>query len=211
MHENGVQAGLTGAEDAAGSRGEGEKKTRAQREEERGADDEIVPGKNKTHSPGDEAVYEEEDERVEEDGHLTGFAVSERNLGAVGGQNNTGAQCEKKSRRDSHFLSSKIGGKHLIYTHKIFSKVYKVVKCCTTHHISMKTIFVDTAPEISPNVSEPLFIPSGLFLIVPRHAFMIRVMIHVTEFHKITKLPCVVDMGVVHECVNHVPHVSQFI
>ena len=211
MHKDGVQTGLTGAEDAAGSRGEGEKKARAQREEERGADDEIVPGENKTHSPGDEAVYEEEDERVEEDGHLTGFAVSERNLGAVGGQNNTGAQCEKKSRRDSHFLSSKIGREHLIYTHKIFSKVYEVVKCCTTHHVLMKTIFVDTAPEISPNVSESLFVPPSFFLVFPSDTFLIGIMFHKTEFHEITKLPCMVDMGVVHECVNHVPHVSQFI
>jgi len=211
VHKNGVQTGLTGAEDAAGSRRESEKKTGAQREEERSADDEVVAGEDETHGPGDETVYEEEHKRVEEDGHLTGFAVSKSNLGAVGGQNNTGAQREKKSRRDSHFLSSKIGREHLIYTHKIFSKVYEVVKCCTTHHVSMQTIFIDTAPETSPNVTESLLVPLSLFLVFPGHAFVIHVMIRVTEFHKITKFPRVVDLGVVHERVNHVPHVSQFI
>ena len=60
MDENRVQAGLTGAEDASGSRGEGKKKTGAQREEERGADKKVVSGEDETHSASYETVYKEE-------------------------------------------------------------------------------------------------------------------------------------------------------
>ena len=75
----------------------------------------------------------------------------------------------------------------------------------------MKTVFIYTAPETSPNVSKFLFVPLSLVLIFPCHTSMIRVMIRVTKFHKITELTRVVEMGVIHECVNHVPHVVQFI
>lgn len=172
MHESRIQAGLTGSDDTTRAGGKGEKKTGAEREEERSADDEVVAGEDETHRAGDEAVHKEEHECVEEDSHLTGFAVPERNLGAVGGQKNAGAQRQKKSGGNSNFLRSKIG-EHLIYTHIIFSKVGKVIEGCTSHHFFMKMIIIYISPEISPDVFESLFKPMRLLLVFPCYTFVV--------------------------------------
>jgi hypothetical protein len=92
MNESRVETGLTRSKNPTGTGRKGKKKTGAEREEERGAHDEIVPGENEAHSFGDETVYQKENQSVEENGHLTCFSVHERNLGAVGGQKNAGTQ-----------------------------------------------------------------------------------------------------------------------
>tara|TARA_B110001452_G_scaffold159453_1_gene132686 strand:- start:578 stop:763 length:186 start_codon:yes stop_codon:yes gene_type:complete len=60
MSESRVETGLTRSKNPTRTGGECKKKTRAEREEERGAHNEIVPGENETHSLGDETVYQEE-------------------------------------------------------------------------------------------------------------------------------------------------------
>jgi hypothetical protein len=80
MNESRVETGLTRSKNPTGTGRKGKKKTRAEREEERSAHDEIVPGENETHSLGDETVYQEEDQSVEKNSHLTCFSVHERNF-----------------------------------------------------------------------------------------------------------------------------------
>jgi hypothetical protein len=171
VHESRIQAGLTGANDTTRAGGEGEEKTGAECKEERSADDEVVASEDETHRAGDERVHEEEDQSMEEHSHLTGFAVSERNLGAVGGQNNTGAQGQKKSGRDGDLLRRKVW-EHLIYTHIIFGKVRKVVKGYTSHHLLVKMVIINISPEVSPYVRESLLKPLRLFLIFPCDSIM---------------------------------------
>jgi hypothetical protein len=60
MSEGRVETGLTRSKNPTRTRRKGKKKTRAEREEECGAHDEIVPGENETHSLGDETVHQEE-------------------------------------------------------------------------------------------------------------------------------------------------------
>ena len=109
----GGETGLTRAEDTTRPGGEGEKETRAERQEEYGGDDEIGLGEHETHSLGDHAVHEEEHERMEEDGHLVGLAARELDVLASGGQDNTWAERQKKGGGDGNFLGSDIG-EHLI-------------------------------------------------------------------------------------------------
>jgi hypothetical protein len=60
MNESRVETGLTRSKNPTRTRGESEKKTRAERKEQSGAHNEIVPGENETHTLGDETVYQEE-------------------------------------------------------------------------------------------------------------------------------------------------------
>jgi hypothetical protein len=152
-----LETGLTRTKNATRTWGESEEKTGAEREEENGRHDEVVAGENETHGASDEAVDEEEDEGVEEDRHLVGLAVHERHLGAVGGQKNTGAERQKKGGGDSDFLGSDIG-EHLIYMHIIFDEIHEVVKCSTSHHLSVKSIIIDDSPDTRPYVMELIFV-----------------------------------------------------
>lgn len=127
MRERRLDTGLTRPQETTRSGRNRQKKTGAECEEERGGHDEIGLGEYETHHLGDETVHHEEYECVEEHGHLIGFSVHERHLGAVGGQKYTGAQRQKKCGWDGNFLSRDIG-KHLIYTYIIFHKVDKVVE-----------------------------------------------------------------------------------
>jgi len=189
VNESRVQAGLTRAKNPTGTGRKGEKKAWAEREEERSGHDEIVAGEHETHRLGDQTVDEEEHEGVEEHGHLTGLPVSEGNLGSVGGENNTGAQSQKKSSGDRDFLGSKVG-EHLIYTHIIFHEINKVVKCSTSHHLFMETVLIDDTPEISPDVMN--FFDMFTFL-----TFLVRIMFVITKFDKVAKFPCMFNTGVV--------------
>ena len=156
MRHSGGDAGLTRFENTTRTWGEGEEKTWAERKEEHSGHDEVGLGEDETHSARDEAVHEEEHEGVEENRHLVGLSVAESELLAVGGQENTWAECEKKGGWYSNFLGSDIG-EHLIYAHIIFSVVNKVVKCSTPHHLFMESILVYNSPEMFPNVGEFLF------------------------------------------------------
>jgi len=194
-----LETGLTRSKNATGTWGEGEEKTWAEREEENGRHDEIVAGENETHGASDEAVDEEEDEGVEEDSHLVGLAVHERHLGAVGGQKNTGAERQKKGGRDSDFLGSDIG-EHLIYVHIIFGEIHEMIKRSTSHHLFVKSIIIDDSPDTRPYVMELIFMFTG-------NTFMIRIVFLEAKLHKITKLPRMCDVGVVHQCIDCAPHV----
>jgi len=150
-------AGLARSENTTRTWGEGEEETRAERQEEHSGHDEIGLGEDETHSARDEAVHKEEHEGVEENRHLVGLSVAESELLAVSGQENTGAECEKKGSWYSNFLGSDIG-EHLIYAHIIFSVVNKVVKCSTPHHLFMMSVLVYNPPEMFPNVGEFFFV-----------------------------------------------------
>jgi hypothetical protein len=207
VNENRIQAGLTRPKHPTGSGRESEEKTGAEHKEERSGHDKVVASEDETHSASDETVHKEEHESVKEYGHLTCFSVHERNLGAVGSQKKTGAQSQKKSGGDGNLLGCKVW-EHLIYTHIIFRKVGKIIKRCTTQHLFMETIIVYTAPDISPNVSKSFFIPHCLLLIFPCCASQICVMFNVTKFDKITKTPCMLNLGIIQECTDIVPHVA---
>jgi len=107
------EAGLTRPEHTTRTGGEGQEETGAEREEERGGHEQVGLGEYETHRLGDEAVHEEEHEGVEEDRHLVCPAVHELDVLARGGDENTGAEREKKGSRDSHFLGSDVR-EHLI-------------------------------------------------------------------------------------------------
>ena len=82
-----------------------------------------VPGwirwAHRCHHPGDEAVHEEEDEGVEENGHLGGLSVHELDIFALGSQKNAGAERQKKGGWDRNFLGSDIW-EHGYYTVRLF-------------------------------------------------------------------------------------------
>jgi hypothetical protein len=122
-----LETGLTRSEDTTRTRGDGQEKTRAEREEERGGHEQVGLGEHETHRLCDKAVHKEEDECVEEHRSLTSLTVSERHLGTVSGQENTGAECQKKSGGDGNFLGSDIG-EHLIYAHIIFNELEKMIE-----------------------------------------------------------------------------------
>jgi hypothetical protein len=175
------EAGLTGAEDATRTRGEGEKETRAESKEERGGHEEVGLGEHETHRARDEAVHEEEDESVEEDGHLAGLSVHELDVLARGGHENTGAEREKKGGRDGNFLRGDIG-EHLVYAHIIFREIYKVVECCTSHHLFMKTIVINDSPDVSPDVIQLIVKLASL-------TFVIWIVFCVTKIDKVAEFP----------------------
>ena len=144
-------AGLTRAEHATRTRGEGKEETGAESKEESGGHEEIGLGEHETHRTRDEAVHEEEHKGVEEDSHLIGLAVAESKLSPVGGQENTWAEREKKGGRDGDFLGGDIG-EHLIYVDIIFSKVNKVIKCGTSHHLFVKMVIIDHTSQTFPYI-----------------------------------------------------------
>ena len=118
---------MTRSEDTGRARRKGKKKTGAECEEERGGNEKIGLGEYETHRTSDEAVHEEEHQRVEEDSHLIGLAVHELDVLARGGHENTGAEREKKGSRDGNFLRRNVG-EHLIYAHIIFDKISEVIQ-----------------------------------------------------------------------------------
>jgi len=115
------KAGLTGAENATRAGREGEKKTGAESEEERSGHYEIGLGEYETHRASNDAVHEEEDQRVEKNSHLIRFTVHELDVLTGSSHEDTGAESEKQSSRDGDLLGGNIG-EHLIYTHIIFRK-----------------------------------------------------------------------------------------
>ena len=64
----------------------------------------------------------------------------------------------------------------------------KVIKRSTSHHFFMKTVFINSTPDIFPNMGKSLFIPPGLFFIFPNSAFWMRHMLCRAKLYKITKL-----------------------
>jgi len=197
------EAGLTRTEHTTGTWGKGEEKARAERQEEHGRDDEIGLGEHETHGARHKAVHEEEDERVEEDGHLVCFAVHELDIFARGSHENTGAERHKKGSGYGDFLRRNIG-EHLIYTEIIFNIVEKMVKCSTSHHLFMKTIVINDSPDNAPNMTHLIFIFRG-------YAFLIRVMFLVTKFDKVAKLTIMFKSCIIQECPDRIPHVPEFI
>jgi hypothetical protein len=150
------ETGLTRPEHTTRTRGEGQEETRAEREEEGGGHEQVGLGEHETHRLGDEAVHEEEHEGVEKNGHLVRLAVHELDVLARGGDENTGAEREKKGGGDSDLLGSDIG-EHLIYIHIIFYVVNEMIERSTAHHLFMKTILSDDSPDMTPDVIQNLF------------------------------------------------------
>jgi hypothetical protein len=99
---------LTRSEKTARTWGNREEETWAQGQEERRRHDQVGLRQNETHRLGDEAVHEEEDEGVEHNGHLAGLSVDELDIFALGGQENTWAERQKKGGWDRNLLGSDI-------------------------------------------------------------------------------------------------------
>jgi hypothetical protein len=157
MRYSGRDASLTRLENTTRTWGESQEETRAEGQEESGGHEKISLGEDEAHSTRYEAVHEEEHKGVEENRHLVGLSVAESELLAIGGHENTGAECEKKGGWYGNFVGTDIG-EHLIYTHIIFSIVNKVVKCGTLHHFFVKLILIYNSPETPPDVPESFMV-----------------------------------------------------
>jgi hypothetical protein len=149
-------AGLTRPEDTTRAWGEGQQETRAECDEERGRHEQVGLGEDETHRLGNEAVHQEEHERVEEHGGLAGLAVEELDVLTRGGEKHTGAERQKKGSRDGNLLRSKVRGKHLIYTQIFFYIVNEMVICSTSHHLLVEAVIIDDTSYVSPNIVEYL-------------------------------------------------------
>ena len=101
-------ARLTRSEKTARTWGNREEETWAQGQEERCRHDQVGLRQNETHRLGDEAVHEEEDEGVEHNGHLVGVSCANIESLALGGQENTWAERQKKGGWDRNLLGSDI-------------------------------------------------------------------------------------------------------
>ncbi|AFK65885.1 hypothetical protein OLVG_00131 [Ostreococcus lucimarinus virus OlV6] len=97
MGERRRNARLSGSEKTARTWGNSQEETWAERQEECGCDDQVGLRQNETHRLRDETVDEEEHERVEHGGHLGGLSVCELERTPVGGQENTGAERQKRA------------------------------------------------------------------------------------------------------------------
>jgi hypothetical protein len=100
--------GLTGSQEATRTWWNRQEKAWTERQEERGGHQQVGLCQNETHRLGDEAVDEEEDEGVEENGHLICVSRTDVEPLAIGGQKNTGAERQKKCSWDCDFLGSDI-------------------------------------------------------------------------------------------------------
>ena len=149
-------AGLTRPEDTTRAWGEGQQETRAERDEERGRHEQVGLGEDETHRLGNEAVHQEEHERVEEHGGLAGLAVGELDVLARGGEKHTGAERQKKGSGNGNLLRSKVRGEHLIYTQIFFCIVDEMVVRSTSHHLLVEAIIIHDTPDMSPNIMEYL-------------------------------------------------------
>ena len=107
--QNRGEARLTRSEKTARTWWNSQKKTWAERHEERCGYDQVRLCQDKTHRLCDETVDEEKDECVEHSGHLGGLSVQEVDLSPVGGQKNAWAESQKKSGWNSDFLGCNIG------------------------------------------------------------------------------------------------------
>ena len=72
-------------------------------------------------------------------------------------------------------------------------------------------IIIHISPEVSPYVSKSLFIPYGLFWILPCNTIVIGIVFLETEFHKVVKISRMIDMSIFNQCPDRVPHVPEFI
>jgi hypothetical protein len=108
---------------------------------------------------------------VEEHGHAIGADILERNLGAGGLEKHTGAQREKESSGYGNFGGSYVRD-HLVYTHKIFSKVEKIVKSRSPEKFLVKMVIINHSSEVFPNITNSFLVPISLFLILESHTFL---------------------------------------
>jgi len=107
------QTGLTRGEHAVGTRREGQQHARAEQDEQGRRDQEVGLCEHQVHRPGREREREQEHQGVEEDGHLAGLSVGERDVSASGGQKDAWAEREKKGRREGDFWGRDVG-EHLL-------------------------------------------------------------------------------------------------
>ena len=129
---------MTRSEKSTRTWGNSQQETWAQRQKECRRDDQVGLRQDETHRLRDETVDEEEDEGVEHSGHLGGLSVCDLETASVGGQENTWAECQKKSGGDRDFLGGNIREHGLIYTDIILlsmlvNEPHPMIKC-STHH-----------------------------------------------------------------------------
>jgi hypothetical protein len=102
------KTGLTGSEKSARTWWNGQEKTWTESQEERGSHDQVGLGQDKTHRLRDETVDEEEHESVEHNSGLAGLSVHKLDVFARGGQENAGAESQKKGSWNRNFLGGNI-------------------------------------------------------------------------------------------------------
>jgi len=102
------EAGLTWLEKTARAWWNRQEETWTESQEESRGHQQVGLRQNETHRLGDEAVHEEEDEGVEENGHLSCLSVHKLDIFALGGQENTWAERQKKGGWDRNFLGGNI-------------------------------------------------------------------------------------------------------
>src|SRR6056300_1191803 len=102
------KAGLTGSEKSARTWWNGQEKTWAESQEESSGHDQVGLGQHETHRLGNETVDEEEHERMEHNSGLAGLSVHKLDVFARGGQENAGAESQKKGSWNRNFLGGNI-------------------------------------------------------------------------------------------------------
>ena len=70
---------------------------------------------------------------------------------------------------------------------------------CTTHNIFMNSIIIYDSPDMFPNMKKCI-ISYRLCM------FAIWIVFRVTKLYKVTKFSRVLNMGIVQECSDRVPH-----
>jgi len=55
----------------------------------------------------------------------------------------------------------------LMYAHIIFSEIEKVKERSTSHHLLVKTVVIDSSPDMFPDVVKTILIPPALFFVFP--------------------------------------------
>ena len=86
-----------------------------------------------------------------------------------------------------------------------------MVKCGTPEYNFMKTVIIHDTSNMTPDMTESIFKPSRLLLIFPCYPVVIRIVFPETKFNKVIKVPCMLDMCVIHQCPDGIPHVLEFI
>jgi len=102
------QAGLTRGENATGTRRKGQQDARAENHEEGRRHDEVGLCEHQVHGARHEREHEEEDQGVEEHGHLACLSVHKLDVFARGRQKNARAEREKKGGRERNFRRRKV-------------------------------------------------------------------------------------------------------
>ena len=115
MGQHRRDTGLARHKETVASLWNGQQNTRAESQEQSSRHQQVGLCEHETQRTGDDRVHEEEHEGVEHDSTLAGLSVHETDVSARRGEQDAGAESQKKSGWDCNFLRRNIG-QHLLYS-----------------------------------------------------------------------------------------------